>query len=138
MNKFFQFNELYDKAWQFYQRKAYIVSLEYLNEAISLDLTISSIRLSKIFELRGLVRMLLKHYLASIIDFNKAINLDSENPSLYNYRHLSHSVLSQYEEAIEDCKRLIILEPEDESHRKNLKELEEILILNKRFNEINE
>ena len=113
MNKFFQFNELHDKAWQFYQRKAYIVSLEYLNEAISLDLTISSIRLSKIFELRGLVRMQLKHYLASIIDFNKAINLDSKNPSLYYYRHLSHSVLSQYEEAIEDCKRLIILEPED-------------------------
>ena len=82
MNKFFQFNELYDRAWQFYQRKAYIVSLEYLNEAISLDLTISSIRLSKIFELRGLVRMQLKHYLASIIDFNKAINLDSKNQSI--------------------------------------------------------
>ena len=137
MNKFFQFNELYDKAWQFYQRKAYIVSLEYLNEAISLDLTISSIRLSKIFELRGLVRMQLKHYLASIIDFNKAINLDSKNPSLYYYRHLSHSVLSQYEEAIEDCKRLIILEPEDESHSENLKELEEIFILFKRFDELN-
>ena len=138
MNKFFQFNELYDRAWQFYQRKAYIVSLEYLNEAISFDLTISSIRLSKIFELRGLVRMQLKHYLASIIDFNKAINLDSKNPSLYYYRHLSNSVLSKYEEAIEDCKRLIILEPEDESHQKNLKALEEILILNKIFNELNE
>ena len=32
-------------------------------------------------------------------DFNKAINLDSKNPSLYYYRHLSHSVLSKYEEA---------------------------------------
>tara|TARA_B100001989_G_C24333249_1_gene361150 strand:+ start:142 stop:528 length:387 start_codon:yes stop_codon:yes gene_type:complete len=128
MNKFFQFNELYDRAWQFYQRKAYIVSLEYLNEAISLDLTISSTRLCKTFELRGLVRMQLNHYLASIIDFNKAINLNSKNPSLYYYRYLSHLVLSQYEEAIEDCKKLIILEPEDESHRKNLKALEEISI----------
>mgnify|MGYP001263038277 CR=1 FL=1 len=138
MNKFFQFNELYDKAWQFYQRKAYIVSLEYLNEALSLDLAISSTRLSKTFELRGLVKMQLKHYLVSIIDFNKAINLDSENPSLYYYRHLSHSVLSQYEEAIQDCKKLIILEPKNESHRKNLKSLIEISILNKRFNELNE
>lgn len=138
MNKFFWLNELYDKAWQFYQRKAYIVSLEYLNEPISLDLTISSISLSKTFKLRGLVRMQLKQYLASIIDFNKAINLDSKNPSLYYYRHLSHSVLSKYEEAIEDCKRLIILEPKDERHRKNLKALEEILILDKKFNELNE
>jgi hypothetical protein len=59
----FLFSELHDKALQFYQRKAYIVSLEYLNEAISLDLTISSIRLSKTFELRGLVRIQLKQYL---------------------------------------------------------------------------
>jgi tetratricopeptide (TPR) repeat protein len=133
----FLFNELYDKALQFYQRKAYIVSLEYLNEAISLDLTISSIRLSKTFELRGLVRIQLKQYLASIIDLNKAINLDSKNPSLYYYRYLSHSVLSNYVDAIEDCKRLIILEPEDDNHRKNLKALEEISILNKKFNDLN-
>ena len=138
MNKFFRFNELYDKAWQFYERNAYIVSLEYLNEAISLDLSIYSTGLSKTFELRGLVNMQLKKYQKSIIDFNRAINLNSKNPSLYYYRYLSHSVLSQYEEAIQDCKKLIILEPEDESHPKNLKALEEILILNKKFNELNE
>ena len=138
MNKFFRFNELYDKAWQFYERNAYIVSLEYLNEAISLDLAISSTRLSKTFELRGLVKMQLKKYQKSIIDFNRAINLNSKNPSLYYYRYLSHSVLSQYEEAIQDCKKLIILEPKNESHRKNLKSLIEISILNKRFNELNE
>ena len=138
MNKFFRFNELYDKAWQFYERNAYIVSLEYLNEAISLDLAISSTRLSKTFELRGLVKMQLKKYQKGIIDFNRAINLNSKNPSLYYYRYLSHSVLSQYEEAIQDCKKLIILEPKNESHRKNLKSLIEISILNKRFNELNE
>ena len=138
MNSFFHFNELYDKAWQFYERNAYIVSLEYLNEAISLDLAISSTRLSKTFELRGLVKMQLKKYQKSIIDFNRAINLNSKNPSLYYYRYLSHSVLSQYEEAIQDCKKLIILEPKNESHRKNLKSLIEISILNKRFNELNE
>ena len=138
MNRFFRFNELYDKAWQFYERNAYIVSLEYLNEAISLDLAISSTRLSKTFELRGLVKMQLKKYQKSIIDFNRAINLNSKNPSLYYYRYLAYSVLSQYEEAIQDCKKLIILEPKNESHRKNLKSLIEISILNKRFNELNE
>ena len=138
MNKFFRFNELYDKAWQFYERSAYIVSLEYLNEAISLDLAISSTRLSKTFELRGLVKMQLKKYQQSILDFNRAINLNSINPSLYYYRYLSYSVLFQYEEAIQDCKKLIILEPKNESHRKNLKSLIDICILNKRFNELNE
>ena len=113
MNKFFQFNELYDKAWQFYEKNAYIISLEYLNEAISLDLAICSSRLSKTFELRGLVRMQLKQYLASIIDFNKAINLNSYNPSLYYYRHLAHSVLSQYEKAIEDFNKMIEIDPDD-------------------------
>ena len=82
--------------------------------------------------------MQLKKYQKSIIDFNRAINLNSKNPSLYYYRYLSHSVLSQYEEAIQDCKKLIILEPKNESHRKILKSLIEISILNKRFNELNE
>ena len=82
--------------------------------------------------------MQLNQYLVSIIDFNKAINLNPRNASLYYYRYLSHSVLSQYEEAIEDCKKLVFLEPEDESHKESLKSLEEILKLNKRFNELNE
>ncbi len=138
MNRFFQFNDLYDKAEQFYERKLYLISLEYLNRALSFELPISITRLSKAFALRGLVRMQLNQYLASIIDFNKAINLNPRDASLYYYRHLSHSVLSQYDEAIEDCKKLVFLEPEDESHKESLKSLEEILKLNKRFNELNE
>lgn len=138
MNKFFQFNDLYIKAEQFYKRKAYLISLEYLNEAISFDLPLPEIRISKAFELRGLVRIELKQYLASIIDFNKAIDLNPENGSIYYYRHLAHSVLSQYEEAIEDCKSLIALEPHNESHRESLKFLEEIFSLKQRFKKLNQ
>ena len=77
-------------------------------------------------------------YLSSIIDFNKAIELNPENESIYYYRYLAHSVLSQYEEAIEDCKKLIALEPDNESHQKNLTSLEELLRLNRRFKKLKE
>ena len=133
MNKFFQFKDLYTKALDFYEIKAYLSCLAHLNEALSFELPLSEIRLSEAFELRGLVKMQLNQYLSSIIDFNKAIELNPENGSIYYYRYLAHSVLSQYEEAIEDCKKLIALEPDNKSHQKDLNSLEEIFRLNQRF-----
>ena len=138
MNKFFQFNDLFTTAEHFYEIKAYLSCLAYLNKAISFDLPLSEIRLSEAFELRGLVKMQLNQYLASIIDFNNGIKLNPEKGSIFYYRYLAHSVLSQYEEAIEDCKKLISLEPDVESYHKSLKSLEEIFILNQRYKKINE
>ena len=106
MNKFFRFNDLYTEAEKFYEIKAYLTCLAYLNEALSFGITLPKNRLSEAFEFRGLIKMQLSQYLASIIDFNKAIELNPENGSIYYYRYLAHSVLSQYEEAIEDCKKL--------------------------------
>ena len=138
MNKFFQFNDLCTTAEHFYEIKAYLSCLAYLNKAISFDLPLSEIRLSEAFVLRGLVKMQLNQYLASIIDFNNGIKLNPEKGSIYYYRHLAHSVLSKYEEAIEDCKKLIFLDPDVESHHESLKSLEEIFRLNQRYNKINE
>ena len=138
MNKFFQFNDLYTTAEHFYEIKAYLSWIAYLNKALSFDLPLSEIRLSKAFELRGLVKMQLNQYLASIIDFNNGIKLNPDKVSIYYYRHLAHSVISQYEEAIEDCKKLISLEPDVESHHQSLKSLEEIFRLNQRYKKINE
>ena len=138
MNKFFQFNDLYTKAEYFYEIKGYLSCLAYLNKALSFDLPFSEIRLSEAFELRGLVKMQLNQHMASIIDFNNGIKLNPEKASIYYYRHLAHSVISQYEEAIEDCKKLISLEPNVKSHHESLKSLEEIFRLNQRFKKINE
>ena len=138
MNKFFQFNDLCTTAEHFYEIKAYLSCLAYLNKAISFDLPLSEIRLSEAFELRGLVKMQLNQYLASIIDFNNGIKLNPEKGSIFYYRYLAHSVLSQYEEAIEDCKKLISLEPDIESHHESLKSLEEIFRLNQKYKKINE
>ena len=73
MNRFFQFNDLYDKAEQFYERKLYLISLEYLNRALSFELPITITRLSKAFALRGLVRMQSNQNLASIVVFKNQL-----------------------------------------------------------------
>ena len=138
MNKFFRFNDLYTTAEHFYEIKAYLSCLAFLDEALSFNLPLSEIRLSEAFELRGLVKMQLNKYSASIIDFNNGIKLNPEKASIYYYRHLAHSVISQYEQAIEDCKKLISLEPDVESHHESLKSLNEIFRLNQRYKKINE
>ena len=121
MNKFFQFNELLEGANEFFKRGKYWVSLEYLDRALSLNLTLSKIHLREVYELRGLVRMNLYQYPDAILDFNKGVDLDPMHASLYFYRQYSFCAISQYKEAIVDCKKLIRLEPDDESHIKQLK-----------------
>ena len=120
MNKFFQFNELLKEANEFFKRRKYLVSLEYLDRAISLNLTLSKIHLCEAYELRGLVRMHLHQYPDAIFDFNKGVDLDPMHASLYFYRQYSFCAISQYKEAIIDCKKLIALEPDNESHKKQL------------------
>ena len=88
MNKFFQFNDLYSKAEYFYEIKGYLSCLAYLNKALSFDFPISEIRLTEAFEIRGLVKMQLNRYKASIIDFNNGIKLNPEKASIFYYRHL--------------------------------------------------
>ena len=138
INKFFRFNDLYSEEKKFYEIKAYLTCLAYLNEALSFGIPLPKNGLSEAFELRGLVKMQLSQYLASIIDFNSAIDLNPRNWSIYYYRHLAHSVLSQYQEAIADCKKLIALEPNDENHNENLKCLEKLFKLNQRCKELDQ
>ena len=76
--------------------------------------------------------------LSYIKGFGNIFKTWPENESIYYYRYLAHSVLFQYEEAIEDCKKLIALEPDNESHHKNLTSLEELLRLNRRFRKLKE
>ena len=120
MNNYFQFNELLERANEFFKRRKYWVSLEYLDCAISQNLTLSKIQLREAYELRGLVRMNLYQYPDAIFDFNKGVDLDPMHASLYFYRQYSFCAISQYKEAIVDCKKLITLEPNDESHIKQL------------------
>ena len=123
MNKFLLFKYLFAKAQDCYDRKEFMIALQYLNETIFLSFSLPKKFISDTYELRGIIKMNLNEYMGSIIDFNKAIYFSSKNASLYFYRYLSHAVLSQYDEAIADCKKLIELEPHKRIHHDNLKNL---------------
>ena len=123
MNKFLLFKYLFAKAQDYYERKKFMIALQYLNETILLSFSLPKKFISDTYELRGIIKMNLNEHMGSLIDFNKAIYLSPKNPSLYFNRYLSHSVLSQYDKAIVDCKKLIELEPHESIHNDNLKNL---------------
>ena len=123
MNKFLLFKYLFAKAQDSYERKEFRIALQYLNETIFLSFSLPKKFISDTYELRGIIKMNLNQYMGSVIDFNKAIYLSPRNASLYFYRYLSYSVLSQYDEAIADCKKLIELEPHKRIHHDNLKNI---------------
>ena len=123
MNKFLLFKYLFAKAQDSYERKEFRIALQYLNETIFLSFSLQKNFISEIYELRGIIKMNLNQYMGSVIDFNKAIILSPRNATLYFYRYLSHSVLSQYDEAIADCKKLIELEPHESIHHDNLRDI---------------
>ena len=127
MKKLLLFKYLFAKAQDCFERKEFMTALQYLNKTIFLSFSLPKKFISDTYELRGIIKMNLNQYIGSIKDFNKAINLTPKNASLYFYRYLSHAVLSQYDEAIEDCKKLISLEPYEINHLNNLKKLNELI-----------
>ena len=95
MNKFLLFKYLFAKAQDCYDRKEFMIALQYLDETIFLSFSLPKKFISDTYELRGIIKMNLNQSMGSVIDFNKAIILSPRNASLYFYRYLSHSVLSQ-------------------------------------------
>tara|TARA_Y100000589_G_C27045699_1_gene585060 strand:- start:71 stop:457 length:387 start_codon:yes stop_codon:yes gene_type:complete len=126
MNKFLLFKYLFEKAEDCYDRKEFMIALQYLNEVIFLSFALPNNFISNAYELRGIVKINLNQHMGSIIDFNKAIHLYPKNSSLYFYRCLCYAVLSKYDDAIKDCKKLIELEPHESIHHHNLKFFENI------------
>ena len=126
MNKFLLFKYLFTKAEVCYYRKEFIIALQYLNEVILLCFALPNNFISNAYELRGIVKINLNQHMEGIIDFNKAIHLYPKNSSLYFYRCLCYAVLSKYDDAIKDCKKLIELEPHESIHHHNLKFFENI------------
>ena len=113
MNKFFEFNELYEKANDFYKREASIIALDYINSALELDIFIFPKRKFEAVVLRGLIKAKLGKYTGSISDFNKAIELDPEDPIPFYNRGLSLLNIEQYKSSFKDFDRAIELDPED-------------------------
>ena len=75
MNKFLLFKYLFEKAEDCYDRKEFMIALQYLNETIFLSFSLPKKFISDTYELRGIIKMNLNQYIGSRKDFNKAITL---------------------------------------------------------------
>ena len=42
MNKFLKFNELFDKAEEYFEKEAYTIALDFINSALLIDIDISN------------------------------------------------------------------------------------------------
>ena len=112
MNKFFQFNEFVQLGKIFSDCEAYLISLEYFDKAIALSyLPINKDRLVEAYELRCSVNKFLNKYLESIDDYSKGIELDPKNSYLYFGRGMSYEYLGQNEEALNDLKMSLLIDP---------------------------
>ena len=133
MNKFFEFNQIFEIAEIFNECTAYQISIEYLNRAldISNNLPINKYRLVKAYELRGKSKMFLNdgqqkikeqdwdlywkakklNYLEAILDFSKAIEIDPKDSFLYFWRGFAYEFLEEYPTAVKDLKIAKQLDP---------------------------
>ena len=112
MNKLFQFNEFIELGNIFMDCEAYLIALEHFNKAISLSyLPVNKDRLIEAYDLRGKTKRFLGMYIESIIDYSKAIELDPKDSYLYFFRGMSYDYLNLNEEALNNMKISVELDP---------------------------
>ena len=112
MNKFFQFNELVELGKIFMDCEAYLIALEHFDKALELSyLPINKNRLLEAYDCRGCTKKFLGRNESAIIDYTKAIEIDSSDPFLFIWRGSAYEALQEYEEAIKNFKMSLIIDP---------------------------
>ena len=113
MNKIFQFSEYIKLGKIFNDCTAYLISIEYLDKAIALSsyLPLNKYRLIKAYDLRGNSNMFLGNYQEAIVDFSKALEIDSKDSYLYFWRGFAYESLEEYPNAVKDLKIAKHLDP---------------------------
>ena len=116
MNKIFQFSEYFKLGKIFNQCTAYLISIEYFDKAIELSsyLPLNKYRLIKAYDLRGNSNMFLGNFQEAIVDFSKALEIDSQDSYLYFWRGFAYESLMDYPNAVKDLKVSQQLDPEFE------------------------
>ena len=114
MNKIFQFSEYIKLGEIFNDCTAYLISIEYLDKAIALSsyLPLNKYRLIKAYDLRGNSNMFLRNYQEAIVDYSKALEIDSKDSYLYFWRGFAYESLMDYPNAVKDLKISHQLDPE--------------------------
>lgn len=107
-------------AMSYYNRGSIYGEIEYLDKALA-DLDKAATILSSssnVYNNRGLVYFKLKDYEKAIVDFDKALQLE-QSPITYYNRANSFQALGKIEEAIQDYKKHLELDPENKTHLKD-------------------
>jgi len=63
MNKFLNFNELFDKAEEYFEKGAYTIALDFINSALLIDIDISTKRLFEAYLLSGDIKIQMKKFI---------------------------------------------------------------------------
>ena len=115
LNKFFEFNELVELGKIFMNCEAYLIALEHFDKALKLSyLPINRNRLLEAYDCRGNSKIFLNDYRGAIIDYTKAIDINSTDPFLFFWRGFAYEALKEYEEAIKDFKISLKIDPDFE------------------------
>ena len=111
MNKLSEFKSLIDASKALNKSGAKIISLEFLDRALAMDLTFSKERIVEVYKLRGKIRFEMDHINQSINDFSYAIEIEPQNPELYYWRGMLYYISNQLNESLEDLKVGVDFEP---------------------------
>ena len=113
MNKFFKFNEYVELGKVFKECEAYLIALEYFDNALELSyLPINKNRIVEAYDLRGNTKIFLSRYGDAIIDYNKAIEIDPHNAYLFFWRGFAFEVMKKYQQATKDLSISLKLDPD--------------------------
>lgn len=101
--------ELYTQALTKMEAKEYKEAIELLNQAIAEEKNNTDFLLK-----RGEAKYRSGKGILAIQDFNKVIQIDSENSMAYAFRSAIYVEMKDYKGAIEDCKKALELDPKNE------------------------
>ena len=92
--------------------KHILIALEYFDIALELSyLPINKNRIVEAYDLRGNTKIFLSRYGDAIIDYNKAIKIDSHNAYLFFWRGFAFEIMQEYQKAIKDLSISLKLDP---------------------------
>ena len=113
MNKFFKFNEYVELGKIFKECEAYLIALKHFDNALELSyLPINKNRIVEVYDLRGNTKIFLSRYEDAIIDYNKAIEIDTHNPYLFFWRGFALEAMQEYQQASKDLSISLKLDPD--------------------------
>ena len=75
----------------------------------------------KFYRCRAFAYLLMKNYNMTIVDCQKAINIDPGNSKPYAYMGEAYKNLKHFQEAVDSYKKALELEPDNDDYRANLK-----------------